>query len=135
MEKGQTANWKKAMCISDIGIMELVGMEFFARHGCLDFEQEHGNLFTVDFKAEFPIGRSAESDLLEDTVDYSAIYNLIKSEMEVPSKLLEHVAARICRRIRGSFPQLGKFEITVSKRNPPVDGLCRWARVKVTDEP
>ena len=40
------------MRISDIGIIELNGMEFHAYHGCFEKEREKGNLFVVDFKAE-----------------------------------------------------------------------------------
>ena len=41
------------MRISDVGIMELSGMEFHAYHGCFEKERAEGNLFVVDFRAEY----------------------------------------------------------------------------------
>ncbi len=118
------------MRISDIGIMELSGMEFHAFHGCLEAEKTEGNLFVVDFKAEYDLGKAAESDNLEDTVDYSGIYDLVKREMEIPSNLLENVAGRIADAIAGRY-EFKSFSVKVSKRNPPVDGVCAWSSVTV----
>jgi len=42
---------------------------------------------------------SAESDELCDTVDYVHLNKIVKEEMAVASKLLEHVAKRILDRI------------------------------------
>ena len=44
------------MCISDLGVMELNGMEFHAFHGCLESERREGNLFVVDFKGFYHLG-------------------------------------------------------------------------------
>lgn len=110
------------MRISDIGIVELNGMEFFARHGCLASERSEGNTFSVDFKASYNISWAAHSDDLSDAVDYSAIYDTVKREMEKPSNLLENVAARIVDAIKDEFPDLKDISVRVTKYNPPVDG-------------
>ena len=132
MEKGTTDNWKETMCISDTGIIELEGMEFHAYHGCLESERLNGNLFTVDFRGEADLRRAAQSDALEDTINYGAIYNIVKTEMAIPSDLLEHVAGRIVHAVSTEFPQLSRFSIRVSKKNPPVDGPVQWSRVTLT---
>lgn len=120
------------MCISDTGIIELEGMEFHAFHGCLESERTEGNLFKVDFRAEADLRMAAESDSLEDTVNYGEIYDIIRAEMAVPSDLLEHVAGRIVRAIASRFPGLGTFSVKVSKKNPPVDGPVMWSGVTLT---
>lgn len=121
------------MCISDLGVMELNGMEFHAFHGCLERERREGNLFVVDFKGFYHLGAAARSDRLEDAADYSVIYQLVAREMEQPSALLEHLASRIARAIRASFPEaFSKIEVRVSKLNPPVGGPCAWSRITVT---
>lgn len=116
------------MRISDFGIMELEGMEFHAYHGCLESEKRDGNLFTVDFKCEYRIAKAAESDSLEDAIDYGRIYDIIKSEMEIPSDLLENVAARILKALCDEF-EFKSASVRVSKQNPPVSGKCKWSRV------
>lgn len=120
------------MCISDTGIIELEGMEFHAYHGCLETERLNGNLFTVDFRGETDLRKASDSDALENTVNYGVIYDIVKAEMGVPSDLLEHVAGRIVRRVATEFPQLNRFSIRVSKKNPPVDGPVQWSRVTLT---
>lgn len=112
--------------------IELEGMHFRAYHGCLESERLNGNDFTVDFSAEYDFSAAAQSDKLEDTLNYAAIYDLVKREMAVPSDLLEHVAGRIVRAIEEVFPDLEHFTVSVSKKNPPVDGPCDLSRVSIS---
>ena len=120
------------MCISDIGIIELEGMRFWAYHGCLESERVKGNLFLVDFRGETDMRKAAESDRLEDTVNYGEIYEVVRQEMAVASDLLEHVAGRIVRAVADKFPKFVRFSVRVSKRMPPVGGNVQWSRVTLT---
>ena len=120
------------MCISDIGIIELEEMRFWAFHGCLESERRNGKLFLVDFRGELDMRKAAGSDNLEDTVNYGLVYDLVKEEMSVPSDLLENVAGRIVRRIAERFPEFVRFSVRVSKRRPPVGGPVQWSRVTLT---
>ena len=109
----------------------MTGMQFRAFHGCLESERSNGGDFTVDFSCELDTSRAERSDDLADTLDYSRIYAIVGREMQIPSSLLEAVAGRIADAIRDEFPWLDPFEVCVSKKNPPVGGLCEWARVTV----
>ena len=120
------------MRISDVGIMELEGMEFHAYHGCFQKEREEGNLFVVDFRAEYHFKTAAKTDRLDETVDYGDVYKVIREEMDKPSNLLENVAWRIVKGIAEKFPQFIRFKVRVSKSNPPVGGACKWSRVTVS---
>lgn len=122
------------MRISDIGVIELDQMSFRAHHGCLEKERKEGNLFLVDFRGETDMKKAVESDALEDTVNYAEIYELVKHEMAIPSDLLEHVAGRIVKAIEKKFPEFVRFEVRVSKRNPPVDGHVEWSRITLRSE-
>ena len=114
-----------------IGTIELTGMEFLARHGCLEIERTVENLFIVDFSGEYDMGAAMRSDDLGDAVDYGDIYNLVAAEMAVPSNLLEHLAGRICDAVAARHPELISFSISVSKRRPPVNGIAAWSKVTV----
>lgn len=116
------------------GIIELEGMRFWAFHGCLESERKKGNLFLVDFRGEIDLSKAAESDDLNNTVNYAAIHEIVKKEMAVPSDLLEHVAGRIVKAIAADFNEFTKFSIRISKHNPPVDGLTDWSRVTLNYE-
>lgn len=115
--------------MENIGVIELEGMEFKAYHGCLEQEKVRGNLFTVDFRGELDLSAAAESDNLNDTLNYGEIYEIVAEEMSIPSELLENVAGRIVKAIERGFPQLAEFSVRVSKKRPPVDGVAQWSRV------
>ncbi|MBO4475769.1 MAG: dihydroneopterin aldolase [Bacteroidales bacterium] len=109
--------------------IELLGMHFRARHGCLESERVYGGEFVVDVRMECDCARAEASDRLEDTVDYSRVYALVARIMDEPRQLLEAVAGRIADGIREEFPSVGELEVSVSKKNPPVGGDCEWAKV------
>lgn len=111
------------------GIIELEGMEFKAYHGCLEHEKIRGNNFMVDFRGEMDLSAAAQSDDLNDTVNYAEIYDIVSEEMSIPSELLENVAGRIIKSIAERYPQLERFSVRVSKSRPPVDGTVQWSRV------
>ena len=113
------------------GILELEGMEFRAHHGCLERERIAGNDFVVDFRGEMDMSAAAESDRLEDAVNYALIYDVVAEEMAKPSDLLEHVAGRIKKALAVQFPQFVSFSVRVSKKRPPVDGIVHWSRITV----
>ena len=115
--------------MKNIGVIELEGMEFKAYHGCLEQEKVRGNEFVVDFRGELDLSAAAESDNLNDTLNYAEIYDIVAYEMSIPSELLENVAGRILKEIEAKFPQLVSFSVRVSKKRPPVDGVAQWSRV------
>ena len=115
--------------MENIGVLELEGMEFHAYHGCLESEKTEGNLFTVDFRGSADFSKAAESDRLEDTVNYAGIHELVSREMSIPSDLIENVAGRIVHSISMEFPQFIEFSVRVSKRRPPVGGKTEWSRI------
>jgi len=106
------------------------GMEFHAFHGCFKEEQMIGNTFIVDVCLETNTTEAEESDDLRKTVNYAFVYELVKKEMEITSRLIEHVARRILDSIIITFPQITSAELKVSKMNPPVGG--KVDRVMVT---
>ena len=115
--------------MKNLGVIELEGMEFKAYHGVLEQEKVRGNEFVVDFRGELNLCAAAESDNLNDTLNYAEIYDIVAEEMSIPSELLENVAGRILKAIEKQFPQLVSFSVRVSKKRPPVDGVAQWSRV------
>jgi dihydroneopterin aldolase len=112
-----------------MGYIELKKMKFYAYHGVLEQERKVGNYFTVDLKLFFDFSKSFLSDNLKDTINYAAVFEVVKAEMNIPSNLLEHLAGRIVDKIKQSFPQIESIEIRLAKKNPPVDGEIEEAVV------
>lgn len=112
--------------------VELINMEFFAYHGCFKEEQIIGNNFLVSFWADTDSDKAVISDNIDDALNYQEVYNLIKNEMEIPSKLMESVAKRILNRVKEAFPQIVDAQVSISKLNPPIGGRVEASRVTMS---
>lgn len=106
-------------------------LRFHAFHGVLDQERRVGNDYVINVVAECDFAHAMQTDELEDTVNYAEIYRVVKEEMAVPSKLLEHVAGRIGERLFNEFPFLQSLDISIMKVNPPFGADCEGAGVEV----
>lgn len=103
-----------------ISYIFLDNLRFFARHGVGAQETLVGNEFTVSLRLQVDIWRAAETDDVADTVSYADVYEAVKAEMDIPSKLLEHVCGRIVDHLFASFSQIKEIELKLAKRNPPM---------------
>ena len=107
----------------------LENIQLFAHHGVLEQETKVGNHFVVNVKLKVDLSRAAESDDVDDTISYADVYNIVKAEMQQPSKLLEHAAKRIASSLKSSFTQIEEVEIKLSKLNPPMGAQLDAASV------
>lgn len=114
----------------------LLDARFYAYHGYYPEEQVLGNEFTVDMRVTFDKeGLGGTPDELEHTVNYEQLYEIAKTEMKQPRKLLETVVETMLCRVRSTFPFVLSIEVSVTKHNPPFGGdrakaqvLLRWDR-------
>ncbi len=105
-----------------MSVISIEGMEFFAYHGCFVEEQLIGTWFVVDLFLDVDTQNAEQSDNLEDTVNYLAVYQCVKAEMEVASKLLEHVGRRILNAVHHQFSTVQHARVKIRKMNPPLGG-------------
>ena len=56
----------------------LTGLHFYGYHGCLPEEKRHGQPFHIDLVLETDLERAGQTDDLTQTVDYSAVYGVVK---------------------------------------------------------
>jgi dihydroneopterin aldolase len=66
--------------------------------------------------------KPALTDNIQDTVNYQTVFKVIKDQMAIPSKLLEHVSKRIIDALFLEFPAINKIKLKVSKLNVPLGG-------------
>jgi 7,8-dihydroneopterin aldolase/epimerase/oxygenase len=117
-----------------MGKIEIEGMYFYAWHGHFDVEQLVGNDFLVDLSLETDCSLAALTDNLDDALNYQAVYDVVKREMMVKSRLLEHVAQRILDALDAQFPVIQKATVKVSKVNPAMGGQIQKVSVSVSRE-
>ncbi len=102
--------------------ISIEGMEFYAYHGCFAEEQLIGTWFVVDLFLETDTTEAEITDDLGKTINYLEAYQIVKKEMEINSKLLEHVGRRILNAIQTAYPQIAAARVKVRKMNPPLGG-------------
>lgn len=114
-----------------MGRISLEGMEFFAYHGYYDEEQKIGNKYAVDVEVETDLSRAGKKDALAETVNYEELYRLIAKVMGKPARLLEAISYQLIKDIFAAFAAAEVVEVSISKFNPPIGGVCHRARVSI----
>lgn len=105
-----------------MGTIKVTNIKIYAYHGCLNEETKIGSDYLVNVSVEANLTNAAVSDDLKDTVDYVHINHIVKEEMAIAAKLLEHVADRIIQRILLEINIVTEVMVSVSKINPPIGG-------------
>jgi len=113
--------------------MTLRNMQFYAYHGVMPHEKIVGGDYRVTLQLEADLSPACGSDELGDTLNYGELYDLVKREIEIPSRLIEHLAGRIRREIRQHYPQITSLTVTVAKLHPPISGMMEAAEITLTD--
>lgn len=105
-----------------MGVIRLKKIKVYAYHGCLVEEGKIGSDYLVDLKVKASLAEASKTDALRDTVDYVHLNRIVKQEMNIRSKLLEHVGKRIIDRIFEELILVNEIKVSVAKVNPPIGG-------------
>lgn len=103
-------------------IVNVRGIKLRANHGCLPEEALIGGDYVVNVQLYGDFKKAAASDNLADAADYVTVYDIVKAEMKIRSKLIEHVGERIASHLKRSFPAVNRIVVEVIKKAPPVGG-------------
>ncbi len=106
-------------------------LKIYAYHGVAPQENKVGNTYHIDLKMKIDMSKAAATDRVETTVSYADVFVSIKEEMQIPSKLLEHLAYRICKRLYKDFYLIEAINLKVKKENPPMGADVDTAGVEV----
>ena len=112
--------------------IELQNMDLPASHGCYPLEQVVGNRFRVSVTLWADLSRAAQSDRVDDTINYLHVFEIVREQMAVTSHILENVCARIIEALYDAFPACERVKVKVSKIAPPLGGKIE--QVSVTSE-
>ena len=109
------------------------GIEVFAYHGCMPEEAILGGKFVVDVSIDTDFRKSGASDEIIDTIDYVEVRKIVVEEMNIRSKLIEHVGYRIVNRLKSTFPAAEKTRVTVRKLAAPIQGLVKEVSICIEE--
>ncbi len=104
-----------------MGKIKIKDINIYAYHGCFVEERAIGSEYKVDVSIVGDFTAAEKGDKLKDTIDYVAVSDIVVQEMQIPSKLIEHVADRIVTRIISSWPVAKCVKLVVKKATPPMN--------------
>ncbi len=122
---------KFAQTFDSMGKIKVENIRVYAYHGCLEEETQIGSDYRVDVSVNADLSKASVYDALSDTVDYVHINQIVKEEMNIPSKLLEHAVQRILTRIFSELKTVTNASVSVSKINPPIGGDVEMVTVRL----
>jgi len=99
--------------------IELSKLRFHAYHGLYHEEKKLGGDFEVNVTVlhepeKLPVLH------LHETIDYMAVYNVVKKIMQQPEPLLETVVNLIAEEILRKFLHAKEVIVSIIKLNPPI---------------
>ena len=110
----------------------LENIKIFAYHGVMAQEKTVGNWYTINVRLNVSDESSTRSDNLDDTVSYAEVYETVRREMEIRSRLIEHVCGRICRAVLSQCKLVDEVTVSILKANPPIGAECSGCGVELT---
>ena len=114
-----------------MSLISVEGIKIYAYHGHLPEEEILGGHFNVNVWVTMDISRVEETDCLEDTLEYVAIISLVKEQMSIRSRMIEHCSKRIVNAIL-KLKSVQTVKVEVEKINPPIDAT--FDKISVTTE-
>ena len=109
------------------------GLEVYGHHGVPAEERVLGQRLVFDVRLTTEECRGAQTDEVDDTVDYTEVIDVITELATVDSySLLERIAQMTAETILVKFPELDEVWVQVSKPQPPV--ACALASVAAAVE-
>jgi len=113
--------------------IKLINIAVHGRHGVLDEERRLGQPFFIDLHCRLPEGHRVRDDDLSTTVDYSALFSLVRRlAEEKPVRLLETLAERIATSILEGFPLVAEVDVEIRKPAAPLGGILDHAAVRLS---
>jgi dihydroneopterin aldolase len=110
--------------------IHLKNLRFIAFHGVHEEETLLGNEFEVNITVQFET--AAKVTVLDDTINYAAVFAIAKQRMEVPTGLLETVAQEMAGNIAALDKRITAISVSIDKLNTPIEGLNGRAGVTYT---
>ncbi len=101
----------------------LQNMRFISHSGVLPEEKENGQEFVITLTLEVKDIPACRTDILDDTVNYAAVFALVKDYVEnVSCNLIEYMAGSIISRVMSAFSTVEGITCEIQKPKAPIDG-------------
>ncbi|MDO9577803.1 MAG: dihydroneopterin aldolase [Candidatus Cloacimonadales bacterium] len=107
-------------------------MVFYGYHGVHPEERKLGQRFVVDFIYESDSKNDQKIKHLDDTIDYTKVYDIIRHTLEEREfHLLEVCANTLLDRIFSEFPGIISANVRIKKPSVPINGSLSSVEVEM----
>lgn len=111
--------------------IQLRDVLIFARHGVLPEETSLGNQYRVNVRLHIDASDfEIKGGGIDATVSYAEVYEILQRVMAEPEALLETVAVKFAKELRGRWQNLKSGEIEIVKTVPPIPGMIGEAGIR-----
>ena len=114
--------------------IEIAGLSLYTHHGVTAAEQEIGQRLLIDLRLDVGEPDATVTDLVEDTVDYGQVCQLVALVAQQRSyKTLERLCAAIADRLLADFA-IESVWVKATKPEPPIPLAVESVSVEVWQE-
>ncbi|HHE37480.1 MAG TPA: dihydroneopterin aldolase [Candidatus Cloacimonetes bacterium] len=107
-------------------------MVFYGHHGVHPEERKLGQRFIVNFTFETAPEHDQEIDHIDDTIDYTKVFSIIKNILENKEfLLLENCADTILTSVLTTFPKIIQAKVKIKKPSVPIKGSLGSVEVEM----
>jgi len=111
--------------------IRIINMTFYGHHGVEESERELGGRFAVDVELYLDLEPAGSADDLTKTVDYKAVYELVREIEEARNyKLVEALGHDVAEAIIAQFA-VDEVVVRVRKQSVPLGGLIDYTEAEV----
>lgn len=113
--------------------IHLTGIRCYGYTGYLQEEQVLGQWFEVDLRLWLDISKAAQTDAIEDTIDYRSVISLVQNLVKTSKfSLVERLAATIADSILASSDRLVQVQVVLSKPAAPIPDFGGKISIELT---
>jgi 7,8-dihydroneopterin aldolase/epimerase/oxygenase len=113
--------------------IKLNRMVFYGHHGVHPEERKLGQRFVVDFCFETDSKHDETIEHIEDTIDYTQVFDIIKDVLENKEfMLLENCGNTILSTVMSSFPRIEYCTVNIQKPSVPIKGSLESVEVEMS---
>lgn len=114
-------------------VIKVLGAQVYAHHGVGDAEQELGGRYSFDLEIEADIAKAAESDSIQDTINYVNAYEIAHDVIvHTKCRLLEALVSRVANALLETFTEATSVTIRLRKLRAPINGVLDAVEVEHT---
>ncbi|MDB9895469.1 dihydroneopterin aldolase [Flavobacteriales bacterium] len=114
-----------------MGLIKIEGIKLYAYHGHLPEEAVLGGHFIINICLNVDTSLVEKSDMLDDTVDYVSVIEIVKEQMNIRSSMIECPANRIMKKLL-LLNRVLNVKVEVEKVLPPINAC--FDKISVVSE-